>query len=468
MAKPRVILDKAANVAKKTYDKARDRHLCIGITGLSRSGKTTFITSLINQLCNYDTAKLAGLPAVQAGRVMGVLMHPLDDLPMFPYQAGYNNITAEQPAWPESTSDISGCVIELKLKRGGRRLIASKYYSLFLEIRDYPGEWLLDLPLMDMPFARWCGLCSAQYDSQPRRDLLGPLYQALENIDPFAPVDENKLQQLNTQFKDFLHRCKNNEKSLSLIQPGRFLIPGNVPDEDIIHFIPLLKVLDYDKEALNKASEDSYYKVCESRYQRYVNELVKPFYKDFFRRIDRQLILVDVIGALHAGPDYLEDMRQALTNISDSFAYGEQNRLRQLFTPKIDKLIFAATKIDQVLAKDHEAVRQLLSAVVRNAYRHAKHEGISPICEAVAAVRSSHESDQRAGSLIMLLPEGMRGYVPPEMPSQVPEGDEWDALKDWELPKQLPPKGLSRLNNDVIPHIRIDTILNELIGDKCL
>lgn len=468
MANPRVLLDTAANVAKKTYEKVKDRHLCVGITGLSRSGKTTFITSLINQLSHYETAKLAGLPAVQGGRLLGVVVHQLDDLPLFPYQAGYANITAPTPAWPEPTADISGCLIELKLKKTGRRLIGSNFYSLYLEIRDYPGEWLLDLPLMDMSFLRWCGLCSAQYASYPRRDLLGSLWHELQQLDPFAPADEEKLKQLAKQFKDFLQRCKNNEKSLSLIQPGRFLIPGDIDDEEIINFIPLLKLLNFNEADLKDASDNSYYKVCERRYQRYVNELVKPFYKEFFRRIDRQLILVDVIGALHAGPDYLEDMRQALTHISDSFAYGDQSRLRQLFTPKIDKLIFAATKIDQVLAKDHEAVRQLLSSVVRNAYRHAKHEGISPVCEAVAAVRASNESEQRQGSLAMLTPEGARGYVPPTMPSQVPVGDEWQAFEDWQLPKQLPPKGLSRANHDVIPHIRLDTILNELIGDKCL
>src|SRR5690554_7033530 len=78
----------------KTINKALDRHICIGITGLSRSGKTTLITSLINQLCSYETAKLAGFPPIQADRLLGVALHPLEDLPMFPYQAGYDKITS--------------------------------------------------------------------------------------------------------------------------------------------------------------------------------------------------------------------------------------------------------------------------------------------------------------------------------------------------------------------------------------
>lgn len=462
------LFKRAKQAAKKTYDKARDRHLCIGITGLSRSGKTTLITSLINQLCNYDTAKLAGFPPIQADRLLGVKLHQLDDLPMFPYNAGYEKITATNPQWPNSTAEISGCLIELKLKKERSSLIGSDHYSLFIEIRDYPGEWLLDLPLRDMSFVRWCGLCSAQYLSSPRLELLGPLLDEFKQLDPFAPVNEEKLKSLSQQYKQFLSRCKNDEKSLSLIQPGRFLIPGNLPDDDILNFVPLLASIHLDEAQLENASENSYYKTCQRRYQRYVKELVEPFYTDFFSRIDRQLVLVDVISALHSGPDYLDDMRQALTNITQSFSYGNQSRLRQLFSPKIDRLIFAATKIDLVLSKEHEAVRQLLSAVIRSAYKHARSDGISPICEAVAAVRASNEGTDYQDALIIQTPEGKRiGYIPPVMPSTVPEGSEWDNLKDWILPKQTPPKGLSRANNDAIPHIRLDTVLNELIGDKC-
>lgn len=456
------------SLAKKTYDKAFDRHVCIGITGLSRSGKTTLITSLINQLCHYDTAKLAGFPPIQADRLLGVKLHPLDDLPMFPYTAGYQKITAAQPEWPDSTSEISGCLIELRLKKSHKSLVGKDNYSLFIELRDYPGEWLLDLPLRDMSFVRWCGLCSAQYLHSPRLELLGSLLDEFKQLDPFAPVDKEKLQALNEQYKQFLSRCKNDEKSLSLIQPGRFLIPGKLPDADIVNFIPLLACIGREESELEQASEHSYYKVCKRRYQRYIKELVEPFYSDFFSGIDRQLVLVDVISALHSGPAYLDDMRQALTNITQSFSYGNQSRLRQLFSPKVDRLIFAATKIDLVLSKEHEAVRQLLSAVVRSAYKHARSDGISPICEAVAAVRASNESSHIDNALEILTPEGKRlGYVPPVMPSKLPDDKDWQALQGWVLPELSPPRGLSSKNNTALPHIRLDTLLNELIGDKC-
>lgn len=455
-------------------EKLTDRHFCLGITGLSQSGKSTFITSLINQLLEHKKSKLPGFSPALSGRLLAVKIHPLKktNLPQFPYDESFQGIASPNPQWPKSTTDISGCLLELKLSRNKNKLsfFSRDQFSLYLEIRDYPGEWLLDLPLREMSYSRWCSQCSAQYTQSPRAELLGDLLHDLQKIDPLAEVDYSILASMNARYMSFLKDCKYSGKSLSLIQPGRFLIPGEIPDTDILCFIPLLKVGSYTEGQLTSASTTSYFKVCEQRYKRYIKELVDPFYKDFFSRIDRQLVLVDVIKALNSGPEYIDDMRQALANITDSFAYGKQNRLLQLFRPKIDKVVFAATKIDQVIAEDHESVRQLLSVIVKLAYENAQYEGIDPSCEAVAAIRSSKELEcdgDRGISGFSL--EGRRiGYIHPTIPARIPEGDEWDEFLNWDIHSLIPPKGLSYQNSDAIPHIRLDSILNALIGDKCV
>ena len=456
-----------------------DQRFCIGITGLSQSGKSTFITSLINQLLQHETSSLPGFSPVLNGRLLNVKMHPLEDLslPSFPYDDAYKGLTNPEPQWPKSTEDISGCLLELRLAKKVSKLnpFGREQFSLFLEIRDYPGEWLLDLPLREMSYSRWCAQCNAQYNQSPRTALLGDLLTDLQQLDPLAEADEEKLNALNIRFVQFLHDCKYNRdkgesKSLSLIQPGRFLIPGTVKNTEVLCFIPLLKSGSYSEGQLATASDNSYFKVCERRYQRYIKDLVEPFYKTFFRRINRQLILVDVVSALNAGPEYLDDMRQALSNITDSFAYGNQNRLLQLFRPKIDKVIFAATKIDQVVSEDHDAVRKLLSLIVGQAYKNAQHEGVKPSCEATAAVRSSKEIDYQGekGVTGTDFQGSPIGYTHPTIPARIPDGDEWTPFLDWKIPALKPPKGLSYQNSDPIPHIRIDTVLNALIGDKCV
>ncbi|MDB4807104.1 YcjX family protein [Pseudomonadales bacterium] len=465
--------DGAAGVSSQV-DRLRDKRFCIGITGLSQSGKSTFITSLINQLVNHETANLPGFSPVLGERLLGVKIHTLEDrdLAAFPYDESYSRLASPDPQWPQSTEDASGCLLELILENTGFQLnpLSSNRYSLYLEIRDYPGEWLLDLPLREMSYSRWCAQCSAQYTQSPRKELLGDFLDELQQIDPLSEVETGRLQLLNSRYINFLNVCKHGDKSLSLIQPGRFLIPGNVADTEVLCFIPLLNVGRYTEGQLSTASDNSYYKACERRYQRYIKELVDPFYKKFFSRINRQLVLVDVVSALNAGQEYVDDMRQALSSITDSFSYGQQSLFFKLFNPKIDKVVFAATKIDQVLSEDHESVRQLLSVLIKQAYRNAQHEGVIPVCEATASVRSSLEIEHQGERGISGLNQNGDpvGYIHPRIPLRIPEGDEWRPFVEWEIPRVNPPLGLSSQNEDAIPHIRMDTMLNLLIGDKCL
>jgi predicted YcjX-like family ATPase len=455
------------------FDRLRDKRFCLGITGLSQSGKSTFITSLINQLLEHDCAALAGFSPVLSERLLGVKMHPLEDkaLSTFPYAEAYQRMAGSSPQWPLSTQNISGCLLELRLSkpRGQLNPLRREQYSLWLELRDYPGEWLLDLPLREMTYSQWCSQCSGQYNASPRKEILAALPMKFEPLDPLAIADDVTLQRLHYHFVEFLKACKNSSNSLSLIQPGRFLIPGDIPDAEILWFIPLLNLGQYSDLQLQNAPQNTYFKVCQARYQRYIKELIDPFYQSFFRRIDRQLVLVDVVNALHAGPSAVDDMQQALSNITDSFAYGKQSRFVQLFSPKIDKVVFAATKIDQVLSEDHESVRQLLGQVVRAAYKSAQHQGVVPECEATAAVRSSHEVRHKGEQGIAGFDTSGEpiGYVHPSIPVRIPEGDEWQAFLEWHMPTLNPPKGLAAVNHNPIPHIRMDTVLNMLIGDKC-
>lgn len=457
----------------RQFDRVRDRHICIGVTGLSQSGKSTFITSFLNQLIHHDQSNMAGFLPVHNGQLKSVKIHPIDPdvLAQYPYEQSYKKIASSNPKWPDSTEDISGCLLELRLSKKSSILntFGSKQFSLFLEIRDYPGEWLLDLPLREMGYARWCAQCNSQYTQEPRASLLGDLLDELQQIDPLSKADLDYLYKLNQRFVEFLEECKHNGKSLSLIQPGRFLVPGKIEGNELLYFVPLLKSGSYTEGQLASASSDSYFKICEGRYNRYISELVEPFYKNFFSKIDRQIVLVDVINAINSGVQYIDDMRQALTNITDSFSYGEQSRIRQLFSPKIDKLIFAATKIDQVVTEDHSSAKNLLSKIVTHAYKNAQYDGVTPDCEVIAAVRSSKEivKDGQPAISGRNINGEVIGYIHPMIPKGLDDEGGMMAFKEWNIPALSPPIGLVYKNGDVIPHIRMDTIINELIGDKC-
>ena len=43
--------------------------------------------------------------------------------------------------------------------------------------------------------------------------------------------------------------------------------------------------------------------MMERRYEAYKDVVVRPFYREHFARLDRQIVLVDALAAFNAGPD---------------------------------------------------------------------------------------------------------------------------------------------------------------------
>lgn len=61
------------NELNSLVNRGVDRHLRLAVTGLSRSGKTAFITAMVNQLLNIHAgSRLPLLSAVREERLLGV------------------------------------------------------------------------------------------------------------------------------------------------------------------------------------------------------------------------------------------------------------------------------------------------------------------------------------------------------------------------------------------------------------
>ncbi len=74
----------------------------------------------------------------------------------------------EERAWPNSTVDISELrlVIDYQRQNGATR-------TLTLDIVDYPGEWLLDLPLLNKSYEQWSAESLALSRRAPARAAAG-------------------------------------------------------------------------------------------------------------------------------------------------------------------------------------------------------------------------------------------------------------------------------------------------------
>src|SRR5438552_8407229 len=114
----------------------------LGVTGLSRAGKTVFITALVHGLTRGG--RFPVFESLATGRIAGARLEPQPDdaIPRFDYENHLRGLIGER-RWPSSTVDISELrlVIDYQSKSRAER-------TLTLDIVDYPGEWLLDLPLL--------------------------------------------------------------------------------------------------------------------------------------------------------------------------------------------------------------------------------------------------------------------------------------------------------------------------------
>jgi len=64
-------LDKLKSKASELLNRTFDQHINLAVTGLSRSGKTAFITSLVNQLINEGNGQqLSFFDPVHHGNVI--------------------------------------------------------------------------------------------------------------------------------------------------------------------------------------------------------------------------------------------------------------------------------------------------------------------------------------------------------------------------------------------------------------
>ena len=79
--------------------------------------------------------------------------------------------------------------------------------TLYLDIFDYPGEWLLDLPLLNLDFQQW-SLEQAKITSGIRQQFAQDWLEKLKKLDLSAVINEDVLAQIAKSYTDYLLSCK--------------------------------------------------------------------------------------------------------------------------------------------------------------------------------------------------------------------------------------------------------------------
>lgn len=453
-------------------ERGRDRQLRLAVTGLSRAGKTAFLTSLVYQLRHAGLeARLDLLPAAREGRLLGAQRVAQQDLgvPRFPFDQAMASLDASPPRWPEPTRGISELRLRIRHRPERGRLLGGlgrDSATLTLDLFDYPGEWLLDLPLLDHDYLSWSSRQQTTL-SPERRTLASEWLDAVTRLDPAATADEAELARIAEHYATSLRAAR--EAGFADLQPGRFLLPGDLDGAPVLQFFPLPGLSVDDRQRLEALPADSVYHTLATRFAYYQQHVVKPFYRDHFRRFDRQIVLVDVLGALNAGPERFEDLSRALATLMQSFDYGQRSLLSRLFSPRIDRLAIAATKADHVTPEQHANLVALLEALLAEPIKDLRFADIPVKALSLASIRATraHEVEhrgQRTPALRGTTLDGEETLVfPGEVPGQLPRHDFW-ARQGFAFHAFRP---LSReIRGEGLPHIRLDAALDWLIGDK--
>jgi len=438
----------------------------LGVTGLARSGKTVFITSLVANL--RDRGRMDGVVAVREGRIGAAILQPQPDntIPRFEYETHLGALTASQPSWPDSTRAVSELRLSLKVRPTGMLSGMQGPRVLHLDIVDYPGEWLLDLGLLSKDFETWSAETLARLQSRPEA---AAFLAALRACDPEAPHEEPAIKALASAFSEYLRAAR--AAGWSDCTPGRFLLPGDLDGAPVVTFAPLPP---------GAAPRGTLRREAQRRFEAYKREVVRPFFRDHFARIDRQVVLVDALGAISGGPAAVEDLRRAMAETLSAFRPGRNHILTRLLGGKrVDKILFAATKADHLHHSQHTRLAAIIEALTRDARDKARFAGAETAAMAIASLRATteHDAQHQGRSLKMvrgtLLETGQHAaFYPGELPEDPnrllapPQGSQDRWLDGDFKAMRFAPAALTLRPGDGPPHIRLDRAAQFLLGDK--
>ena len=452
----------------------------LGVTGLARSGKTVFITALIRNL--IAGGRLPFFAPMAQGRIVRAYLEPQPDdrVARFAYEEHLADLARDPPQWPESTRRISQLRVTIEYMPAKPLRRALTPGRLHVDIVDYPGEWLIDLPLLDLDFGEWSRRAVADAQDRHRVHAAKAWLEFLSALDPDAPADEQLVLNGAALFTRYLQEARAPDPALAAPGPGRFLLPGDLAGSPLLTFFPL------PPSAIGIYGHGSLGAMLARRFESYKAHVVKPFFRDHFARLDRQIVLMDALSAVNSGADAILDLERTLKAVLECFKPGANTWLSRILSRRIDRLLFAATKADHLHHDSHDRLEAILRLLAETAIARAQFAGAEVKVMALAALRSTREAEARSGW--QRLPCIVGVPLPGErLGRQVFDGVKEAAVFPGDLPADAASIKSATLTNAVhfprfrpprisldaalgptsaLPHIRLDRAMDFLLGDK--
>lgn len=457
--------------------------LRLGVTGLSRAGKTVFITGLVQTLLNQNAQPPLRSLLTTPGLRVFLEPQPDDDVPRFQYEDHLAALTGDAASWPESTRRISQLRITFEWPaRDFARSAIGVPERLHVDIVDYPGEWLIDLGLLGQTYQQW-SRDAIQYARTTRpAEISQPFLDFAVGLNASSALDEQVAIDGAKLFTQYLREARVKDPARAVVGPGRFLLPGELEGSPLLTFFPLP-----DLDPAKPSRQGTLLGLLERRFESYKTRVVEPFFKRHFSRLDRQIVLIDLLTALNGGAQGLSDLEHGLEGVLKAFRPGVNSWLSLLLPRRIDRIVFAATKADHIHFTSHDRLAAILRKAVARAEARSHTAGATTDCIALAALRATEDVDKRAHDTVYHCVRGR-----PADGERI-EGRRFDGRRDAVVfPGDLPEDPLAAFDEEIAkvgqyaftrfappqlgrdpdgaiavwPHVGLEHILSFLIGDQ--
>ncbi len=455
--------------------------LRLGVTGLARAGKTVLITALVRNLTRE--ARLPFFQAAAENRIQRAYLEPQPDhdVPRFAYEDHLAALACDPPRWPESTRRVSELRVTIEYRSGHPLWRQLGPRRLHVDIVDYPGEWLIDLPLLSQDYWTWSRAALASARRSGRNEVARPFLDYIAGLDANAPQDEAKVIEGSRLFTAYLTAERATGRFEPTLGPGRFLLPGDLEGSPLLTFMPL-------ETGAPAERRGSLGHMLAGRYQSYRRQVVEPFFRNHFARLDRQIVLIDALSAIDRGHDAMLDLEQTLASLLAVFRTGDRGLLSYVLPRRIDRILLAATKADHIPAASHDRLEAILRELTDRAARRSGATGAEVRTLALASLRATREAEIRRGNPRPVI-------IGHPLPGSRIGGETYDGLSEAAIfPGDLPanivaagPASSGAEPHDVAvvrfrpprippddaagrpapwPHVRLDRALEFLLGDR--
>lgn len=374
--------------------KPKTSETCIGIVGPSWSGKTVFLTSLVNHLQHHEPSLF---PFGKKGTALRRFteLDPAPGWPRFPYAEFRNRIVNR--VWPSKSTDRS--LFSCRFERSDWN-----FTDAVMHFYDLPGERINDVAMLNRDasdYASWSDgvLKRLRDDIDYHSAFDGYFRQAqAEKIDEPALIHEYRLglAKLWLAFKPYL-----TPSTFQLDLQGK---PCRGKDPEVIarerysglseqeQFVPLPP--EVRAKNLQLATQFSY------RFDRYRDTVVVPWV-NALKSCHGLVVMVDVLEILAAGHQMYGDVHQLLADLFTTLRL-KNHPLKQLgdalstvllphfLRPAwVKRVAFVAPKADRAHPRDRMNLGRLLNEMTKRFVGDLESDGITCQSFRVASVVST-------------------------------------------------------------------------------